>query len=147
MENQIISNIEKIKSKYGIISVDSKGRYATKDNYDFYLYNKDIPIVGGQYINLTYSQFTHDGNMYLYELTVVDPISKQYESKIIASHRFKNLSMPQLENTFGKMINVGTAHGVKRKFLNLLWFDRMVGAMFLIFLLFIGIDIYVWVFM
>ena len=45
--------------------------------------------------------------MYLYELTVVDPVSKQYESKIIASHRFKNLSIPQLENTFGKMISSG----------------------------------------
>ena len=123
--NDIITQLKDKQDLYGIVSAEKHERFSgTEDRYTIYFYNKDIPIIGGQYIELRYSMFSQDGAISLYEIKALDPQTKQFDYNVIAYERFKNKKMYQLERIFKQVITIGKASGFKRKILVMWYSDR-----------------------
>ena len=116
--NDIIEQLKDWQSYYGVVSVEKHERYSgTEDRYTIYLYNKDIPIVGGQYIDLSYSTTSQNGRISIKEITVVDSKTKDYDYEIVTSESFSNKNIFKVEKIFKQMVAIGMSNGIKRRIL------------------------------
>ena len=131
--NNIITQLKDKQNFYGIVSIEKHERFrGTADSCTIYFYNKDIPIIGGQYIKLEYSIFSQNGSIYLYEITAVDLDTKQFDYSIVAYNEFKNKRLFQVEKFFQQIIAIRKAKGIKRKILNGWYLNRKFNAMMLL---------------